>query len=297
VPLLIDTDIGTDPDDLQVLMIAGRTGLDVVGVTTVYGDTDLRARMAAVVAPLVGIDCPIVAGQTETLSGREVMWAGHEGDGVPGIDRAGYDRSRTAPDFISELAARHPGELDVLAIGPLTNVATALLADPDLSSRLRHLFVMGGLFTADADAPEHNVSADALATWIVLHSGVPTTMTGFEMTTRVVLTADELDLVTGVGEAGPILAANTAGFVAWLRQFGLPDIGRGSIPHDPIALLTRQRPELFRTEACRVDVVGWGPGAGQVTATADDAGPVHVVRDFDPGLVRREVLAALTAGA
>lgn len=297
MPLLIDTDLGTDPDDLQVLMIAGRTGLDVVGIATVYGDTDLRARMAAVVAPMVGIDCPIVAGQSATLSGRDVMWAGHEGHGVPGIELAGYDRSRTAPAFISELAARHPGELDVLAIGPLTNLACALLADPDLPSRLRHLYVMGGLFTTDARGPEHNVSADALATWIVLHSGVPTTMTGFEMTTRVVLTADELDRVTSIGAVGPILAANTAGFVSWLRQFGLPDIGRGSIPHDPIALLTRQRPDLFDTETCRVDAVGWGPDAGHVTATPDDAGRVRVVRDFDPDLVRGEVLASLTAGA
>jgi purine nucleosidase len=293
MPLVIDTDIGTDPDDLQVLMLAGHRGLDVVGITTVYGDTDLRARMASVVAACVGLDCPVVAGEAATLSGREVMWAGHEGQGVPGIDHATYDEGRRAPTFLSELANRYAGELDVLAIGPLTNVAVAFLTDPQLPARVRHLYIMGGRFDARAGGPEHNASADALATWIVLHRGVPATVSGFEMTTRVVFNSDDLDVLTNAGEAGAMLAANLDGFHNWLRDLGLAQAGRGSIPHDPIALLTRQQPELFEMQPCRLEVIGWGPDAGQTAAVPDAAGRTRVVRAFDPDQVRHTLVDAI----
>lgn len=296
--LVIDTDLGTDPDDLQVLMMAGHLGLDVVGITTVYGDTDLRARMAAAVAPLVGLDVPIAAGRVEPLSGRAVIWAGHEGRDVPGIGAATYDRRRSAPRLLTDLAAAHPGELDILAIGPLTNVAVAVLADPAFAGRIRHLYVMGGDF-GPTEGPkahiEHNVSADAVATWIVLRSGIPTTISGFDMTRRVVLDDDDHRHIEAAGPAGALLAANTRDFLAWVRSFAIQVFGRGHIPHDPIALLTRERPELFTLEPVAVEVTGFGGSAGRVRAAPDPASVIRIVRDFDPDVVRRTVVDALCA--
>lgn len=293
-PLLIDTDLGTDPDDLQVLMIAGRLGLDVVGVTTVYGDTDLRARMAATVAPMVGLDCPVVAGERETMSGRDVLWAGFEGDGVPGIETARYRDDVTAPEFIAEVAAAHAGRLDVLAIGPLTNLASVLLADPTVAVRIRHLYVMGGDFSGDPTAgPEHNVSADPLASSVVLASGIPTTITGFDQTRRVVLGDEDEARIAAAGPAGALLVAQTRRFVELISQLGLPGFGRGHIPHDPIALLTRERPELFGLERCRIDVVGSGDDAGRVRAVADPSAATRVLRDLDPDVVRAVVVDLL----
>jgi purine nucleosidase len=295
VPLLIDTDIGTDPDDLQVLMMAGRLGLDVVGITTVYGDTDRRARMAAAVAPLVGVDCPIVAGCRETLSRREVKWAGYEGDGVPGIDTVSYRSDVSAPRFLGETAATHAGELDVLAIGPLTNLAVAMLADPSLADRIRHLHVMGGDYSGDPERIEHNASADPLATWVVLRSGIPTTVVGLEMTSRVVFSDDDHARVADAGEAGRVLADNTRRFLELITPFTSAGSPRGHVPHDPIALLTRQRPDLFETETCRVEIVGIGPAAGRVRAVPDAAGSVQVVRSFDAEVVRALVVDLLAA--
>jgi len=190
------------------------------------------------------------------------------------------------------LAATHAGELDILAIGPLTNIAVAVLADPAFAGRVRHLYLMGGDFGPD-DHVEHNASADAVATWIVLHSGIPTTITGFEMTRRVVLDDHDHGRIEAAGPAGTLLAANTRDFLAWVRSFAVQVFGRGHIPHDPIALLTRERPELFTVEPCAVAVHGFGATSGRVEATPDPTSPIRIVRAFDPDVVRAAVVDAL----
>jgi purine nucleosidase len=293
MPLLIDTDIGTNPDDLQALMLAGSLGLDVCGITTVSGDTDRRARMAAAVAPLVGVRCPIVAGRREPLSGGDVRWAGYEGNGVPGIDTAAYDRGRSASGLIAELAAQHPGSLDIVAIGPLTNLAVALLADPSLPDRIRRVAVMGGDFSEEPAGPEHNFSSDPVAMWIVLRSGVRLTVSGFDLTCRVVLTDEDHERISASSEVGLILDANTKDFLALIAALELPGAGRGHIPHDPVALLTLIRPELFTTQACRIEAVGIGARGGHVRAIPDDTSPIQVLRGFDPDTVRRAIVDAL----
>src|SRR5678815_3812201 len=82
-PVLLDTDIGTDVDDILALVLLARAPeLRLVGVTTVYGDTTLRARMVRQVLDQMQLpDIPIGIGATETLTRRPVFWAGHEGEG------------------------------------------------------------------------------------------------------------------------------------------------------------------------------------------------------------------------
>src|SRR5690625_1993832 len=82
-PVLLDTDIGSNADDLLALPFTlGNTKLDLVGVTTVYGDTTLRAKVARSVLELAGRpDVPVGYGIETPLSGKPVFWAGHEGEG------------------------------------------------------------------------------------------------------------------------------------------------------------------------------------------------------------------------
>src|ERR1700681_1316796 len=86
-PVIFDTDIGTDVDDiLALVLLAKAPELNLLGVTTVYGDTLLRSKIAKVTAQLLGRDdLEIVPGEKETLSGRQIYWAGHEGEGVPNL--------------------------------------------------------------------------------------------------------------------------------------------------------------------------------------------------------------------
>jgi hypothetical protein len=124
--LVIDTDIGTDVDDLWTLaMLPGLAGLDLEAVTLVYGDTDVRARLAATALAMMGIHVPVYRGCEQPLSGKAVMWAGHEGVGVPGLAEAAY-AAADAVDVLIDLASADPGSLEVLA---MSHVGRAELHD------------------------------------------------------------------------------------------------------------------------------------------------------------------------
>ena len=87
-PVIFDTDIGTDVDDiLALVLLAKAPELNLLGVTTVYGDTAFRAKIAKATTHMLGRkDIAIVPGEQRTVSGRQVHWAGHEGEGVPDLD-------------------------------------------------------------------------------------------------------------------------------------------------------------------------------------------------------------------
>lgn len=178
VSLILDTDFGSDVDDLLALTaILGSPELVLAGVTTGYGDALLRARMVARVARVAGREVgPIVAGRGETRSGREVWWAGHEGALMPGLEQ----EEVSAGDPIGLLA----GSATVLAVGPLTNVAEAVETP---GHQIEQLVLMGGNFTSDV--PEHNIKCDTTAAAAVFESGVPVTTIGIDQTRRLRLDA------------------------------------------------------------------------------------------------------------
>src|SRR5918998_3368492 len=119
-PAILDTDIGTDVDDILALVLLARAPeVRLIGVTTVYGDTLLRARMTRHVLDSMGrSEVPIGIGARETLTGRPVWWAGHEGQGIPDLDRVQVDAGNTAIDLLHQAAREHRGDLDLFAIGP-----------------------------------------------------------------------------------------------------------------------------------------------------------------------------------
>src|SRR5918997_989685 len=116
-PVILDTDIGSDVDDILALVLLARAAeLQLIGVTTVYGDTSLRARMTRLVLDQMGCaDVPIGVGARETLTGRPVWWAGHEGDGLSELDGAQIDEGHTAAAMLRRAAAEHRGRLELFA--------------------------------------------------------------------------------------------------------------------------------------------------------------------------------------
>ena len=157
-PVLLDTDIGSNVDDLLALLfVLGSQNLKLVGVTTVYEDTHLRARIAAATLSLAGRDdVPIGFGNAEPKSGRDVFWTGHEGEG--------FDLSRvenpqtTAAAVYADALRTHGSRLVVAAIGPLTNAVEAL---EDCKVKPRCVVAMAGQF--EESWPDHNVFSDAVA--------------------------------------------------------------------------------------------------------------------------------------
>jgi purine nucleosidase len=249
LPVVLDTDIGSDVDDLLALiLLAGEPGVDLLAVTTVYGDVGLRARLARRALRLLDRDdVPVHAGAALPRSGREVWWGGHEGLGVSGLGTEDVHPTGGV-DALLEAGRQHSGSLIVVAIGPLTNIAEAIERDPAWATYVRRLVVMGGEFTQRI--AEHNTRSDIDATRTVLASGVPSLFVGLDVTTQVRFDAEDLDVVARSGGALATLVVDQVR-VWWDK------IGRESChPHDPLAVLAMLEPETFGFARG-----GWQPAA------------------------------------
>jgi purine nucleosidase len=266
--IVLDTDIGSDVDDLLALaMLLGSPEWDLAAVSTVYGDTVLRARMVRRVYRLADRPAPpIAAGAREARSGRPVWWAGHEGILMPDLASEPVDDTLDAVTLLRTSSA-------VAAIGPLTNVAEAM-AEPH---HIEELVIMGGDFASGE--PEHNIQCDVAAAQAVFDAGTPTLITGIDQTKRVVLDDDSIAAVRSSGSLGKLMAAEIRQFRVWL--------GRPDSPHDPIAVLAAIRPDLFTVVRGRVRV----DSAGATTLQRRDDGPHRVVVDLDAPAVLREIVS------
>ena len=293
-PLLVDTDIGTDVDDLMVLAMLARTPeLEPMLVTTVYGDVSLRRDIADAACRTLGLSLPLAAGLSTPLSGGEVFWAGHEGEGIIEIGErsirldAGGDGN--AVEAIIEASHRWQGRLEILAIAPLTNIASVLLEDPSAAGRIRSLHVMGGDFTGALEGPEHNFACDPRAAQIVTAAHIPIVLCGFDSTSRIMFRESERDRIAGSGPAGRLVADQMTRFWDFIDQWAPPEHRGGNMPHDPLALLTMLEPDLFELEAVRVEV----SDDGATRVTPDPASSTRIVSDFDPDTAAERILSRL----
>lgn len=282
-PFVLDTDIGTDVDDILALaLILGSPEVRLNAVTTVYGDVRLRAQM---VARTLNVACrpldTIVAGRSETRSGRAVWWAGHEGALMPDLVNESIDETS---DPIQVLATSER----VAAIAPLTNIAEAV---ERTGSCIREIYMMAGEFVDGTI--EHNIKCDVDAADAVFCSNVPITVVGLDQTEKVRLGPSALEKFTANGPLGELLAAE-------MRQFWQFTHEHSNVPHDPIAILMMTSPELFRFDRGRISVTASGPTAARTSFTRDPQGPHRVVTSLDEfkaaeGVVTRILRAAQNA--
>jgi purine nucleosidase len=273
--VILDTDIGTDVDDLLALVfLAKAPELCLEGVTTVHGDTLLRARIARIACEKLGIpDLPIFPGTSETLSGQPVFWPGHEGENIPGIESARVDTSTSAQQFLLNLSEKYPGELEILAIGPLTNLAQTISSSPAFRSRVKRLYLMGGAYWLNH--AEHNIETDVVAAKIVFESGISTTAIGLDVTLRVWITEAEVELIRKLPNGlGSMLEEQIR---RWWRFLGR----NKNNPHDPLAALAMVRPELFSFESCDVSVCMEQDRRGRLIRIDNAAGRISAAHDLD----------------
>jgi purine nucleosidase len=288
-PVIFDTDIGTDVDDILALAVLAKSPeLHLIGVTTVYGDTPLRAKITKVTCDLLGrTEIAVLIGEKETLTGRQIAWAGHEGYGVPNLDKAEVSTTPGAVDYLLESANRYAGELEVLATGPLTNIATAIKKDPAGFSKIKHLYLMGGAFWLDR--PEHNIKCDPEAAKIVFESGIPITAIGLDITLRVLLEADDVRQIAQLGNGlGPLLEDQI------LRWWELRNI-TANHPHDPLAALSMVRPDLFLFENWDVAITKEGRVEGLTRLREPLKGKTRIGADVFARTAQKEIVRRIMA--
>jgi purine nucleosidase len=253
---ILDTDIGTDVDDcLALAVILGSPELALEGVTCVYGDVELRGRMVQTLLALRGRDdVPIRLGTREPLLGlREVYWGGHEGKGLldEGEGETAFSEEH-AVDFIVRTVMEHPGEIHLLAIGPLTNVALAMLKEPRLASNLARLTIMGGVLrgpeSVNLAVAEHNVVCDPEAAHLVLASGAPMTLVPLDVTTRCSIRPDGVARLRAVGDPfHDAIADQVERYPRFARQ-------GSTYLHDPLAAAIVIEPGLVEMTPLHVAV-------------------------------------------
>lgn len=256
--LLIDTDTASD-DAVALLLAARAANADIEAVTVVAGNVPLPQAVANALitlqvagAPHVpvhpGCDRPLLRelGTAEQVHGADGM-----GDaGLPAAAR--QPEAEHAVDAILRLTREHPGELTLVTLGPLTNIATALARDPGLAERLAAVYVMGGAFDGVGNvtaSAEFNVWVDPEAAEVVLRSGAPITMVGWDVSRRhAVMRPDDQqrlqDLGTDLARFVQRINHTLAEFCATITRlegYDLPDPITMAIALDPRLALRSER--------------------------------------------------------
>jgi len=285
--LIIDCDPGHD--DFAAIALAVTSGVfEIEAITAVCGNAPLDRTVAnaLTIADALGTSIPVYAGAVAPLLHRYEFPAAFHG--VTGLDSAGATlpppRRGIAPGHAAlEIAARvnaAPGEITLVVLGPMTNLALALALDPELASKVRELvFMGGGIVGGNVTArAEFNIWADPEAAAIVLASGIKATMFGLDVTNRAWLdTADLARVRAAVPQPNP---------VADIIQFYTDrsgDVAAGRVPgpslHDTCPVAWLIDPTLFQTESLPVTVeTSPGPRYGATDADRRTWAPDHLPR-------------------
>jgi len=272
--IIFDTDPGID-DAMALLFIEASPALDLVAVTTVFGnaDIDTTTRNALYLKDRFGLKAPVFKGTDKPLvrPRNPSPTFVHGENGLGDVELTGLKpaqpEARPAYQAIIDLARENPGEITLVAVGPLTNLALALDADPQVATLLKAVVIMGGAFGV-AGKPgnvtpvaEANIWNDPEAADQVFTAPWPVTAVSLDVTTQVVMTPAYMDaLEAKAGPAGAFLNAISKPYAAF---YGGRDGIIGCCVHDAAAVAFVIDPSLFEVRRGSIRVITDGIALGQ----------------------------------
>jgi purine nucleosidase len=300
--ILLDTDPGID-DAMALLMLARDARAELVGISTVFGNApvDITTANALALCHRFGIDVPVARGAARPMvrEARQfpVQIHGHDGlgDVAPHPPHARAPEPAEAARFIADLARRYSGELTLVAVGPLTNLALALALDPELPRHVARVVVMGGAFGTlghggnVTPVAEANVFCDPHAADAVFGATWPVTVVGLDVTHQVLMSAAYLDALGHEGGAeGRFMRDITRGYERFYRR----RTGGGIYAHDASAVACALDASRFGLRHGALRVITEGLALGQTIQSR--RGLLHSARDGD-GLPEQRVCVAVDA--
>ncbi|MEI8194994.1 MAG: nucleoside hydrolase [Phycisphaerae bacterium] len=290
--VILDTDIGDDIDDALALgLICVSLELELVGVTTVWGNVVARAHQARTILKTAGprfANIPVCAGCGATMASRNPNGAKHYlAHDLPNQDSTCLPESELAPldprhgvNFLIETIMNGRGDIIPIAIGSLTNLAAAMVLEHRIVAKIPRIVIMAAEFKRNFI--EYNIACDPEAAHIVFSSGIPCDVTTWDIGHTVQFSPQHVArLATGTSPLAQRLALAVA---AWQKT------GSAVTPHmpslfDPMAVASMIRPDLctWKTGTVTVELAGattWGMTTFRA-APPGSAGPHRIAWDAD----------------
>jgi purine nucleosidase len=268
-PIILDVDTGTD-DALALAYAVASPGIEIVAVTTVAGNVDVTKTTANTLSVLDWLgagDVPVRRGASRPLvrPHQDASYFHDEG-GLGGAQLPTSTRSVGAdrgPAALIRLARQRPGELTLVALGPLTNLAIALNVEPELPLLLKSVVVMGGAYTVPGNttpAAEFNILVDPEAADQVFTAPFPNfTAVGLDVTAQVALTRDDWEAVNAASTL-----ARTAGLLGEVGRSAFSKLGRDQFSlHDPLSVAAAIDPTLISVQELAISVDTAEPELGR----------------------------------
>jgi purine nucleosidase len=258
--LIIDCDPGVD-DAIALLLAFAAPELQLLGITTVAGNVPLAhtSANACRICELANQrTIPILAGcPRPILRALETAAEVHGETGLKGFDRPAPTLSiapEHAVQWLIQTLLAAPEPVTIATLGPLTNIAVALIQSPSIIPKIRDIVLMGGAITYGNVTPsaEFNFYADPHAAHIVFTAGVPLTMVSLDVTHTAIATPDRIAALRAIGEPlGPVVANLLTAYGAYDQaHYGFA----GAALHDPCVIAYLIAPELFQSRQLYVEI-------------------------------------------
>lgn len=243
--IILDTDMGDDIDDAYALaLILASEELQLLGVTTVFGNTPARTQQALTLLQIAGRpDIPVATGTPGILSPKRYYKFTPKSDylnaklpcqhssSLPWAELP-VPSSLDAPRFLIEKILSGNGDITIVTVGALTNLALAMALEPKICAKIPRIVCMGGVF--DQQVAEYNINCDPIAAALVFESEVPITVVGLDVTLKCQFTDEDL---ARLNNSERPLARNLAKATsAW--------VGTYPVLHDPLAVETLIQDDL-----------------------------------------------------
>lgn len=279
--VIFDTDPGID-DAMALLYLSKLPQIELLGITTVVGNASVEdtTRNALFLRRQFGIAAPVIRGAAQTLDGvvkaEPVLVHGGNGLGdiaIPPLDGSGLQPGE-ASQFIIDTLRAHPGEVTIIAVGRMTNLALALRQAPEVARLARQVIIMGGAFGYQGRSgnitplAEANIHGDPVAADEIFAADWPVAVVGLDVTHDIILDSEYLAaLADEAGENGALLRQMCDHYAKFYREvMGLS----GVVGHDLLAVTYALHPEWFETRRGPVVVVRDGLAAGQTAQMPEE---------------------------
>lgn len=248
--IIFDCDLGDDIDDAYALslLLTMQDRYDILGITTCYGRTDDRARLAQKMLAETGQShIPVYVGRNTSKVNERANWFAEQfywADGFPL-----KPEKPSASEFIQSSLKKFPGEVVIFSVGPVTNFADIIDQDPEVLKKAKAIYAMFGSFRIgySAKSPidaEWNVVVDIPAAKKFIHSGANIIYAGLDVTAMVKLDRPSRDKI--LLRQSPLTNALSGLYVLWGNE--TPTL------FDPVAIGMEAYPNLFKTEKVHIDV-------------------------------------------